>query len=166
MGKSTTLLEPQPSPVCARVEPLSVTAGRPGNAFMTGTARPRNDLWKRAFEQLRSLSALQDDWDGLGAKAPSPALLATAGQFMEWYRASDYDPPSRVVAGTDGAVIVEWQGDGLYADLEITKPYYAECMLKMNGRGTQHWTLDYAEGWLKMKGRRIQHWTPLPSHFA
>jgi hypothetical protein len=140
MGGATSLLEREPSSVRARVLP-SQTTGLPRNAFMIALPTPRHDPWERVFEELRSLALLQDDWDGLGAKAPSPALLASAVKIAEWYRASNTIAPSRVVAGTDGAIIIEWQAEGFYADLEIIKPYYAKGMVRMKGRQTQHWTL-------------------------
>jgi hypothetical protein len=114
---------------------------------MIAFPQPRPDLWQRAFEQLRALSLLQDDWDGLGAKAPPAALLASAVKIAELYRASGSPAPSRVVAGTDGAVVIEWQADGSYTDLEIIRPYYAKGMTRVKGRRT-HWTLspdDFAQ---------------------
>jgi hypothetical protein len=115
---------------------------------MTRRSWPWPDPWEEVFKELRSLSLLEDDWDGLGAKAPSPGVLASAVKIIEWYRSAGSVVPSRVVAGTDGAIIFEWQGEGYYADLEIPKPDHARGMLKMGGRATEHWTLlprDFAQ---------------------
>jgi hypothetical protein len=109
---------------------------------MIALRTPRHDPWQQAFEELRALSRLRDDWDGLGAHAPSPALLGSAVKVAEWYRASGRPAPSRVVAGTDGAVIIEWQAEGYYADLEIVEPNHAKGMLRLQGRPTEHWTLS------------------------
>jgi len=141
MAGSTPLLEREQSSTSARVRPLSQTTGLPYDGLMIARPMPRQDSWERVFEELRSIAGLEDDWDGLGAKAPAPALLETAAKLAQWYRAGGTTAPSRIVAGTDGAIMIEWQTEGSYADVEIAEPYHAKIMLRMKGQQTQHWTL-------------------------
>jgi hypothetical protein len=119
-----------------------VSGGLPDHALMIYLPGRGEDRWGRTFEELRSMFRLQDDWDGLDAKAPSTALVASAIEIAEWYRGQGLPAPSRAVAAPDGAVLLEWQAGGCYADVEITHPYHARVMLMVTGRPTQHRTLS------------------------
>ena len=51
-------------------------------------------------------------------------------------------PPSRVVPGVTGSVLLEWQfSDGTYGEVEIVEPFYAEVMMIQPGHPPKHWTL-------------------------
>jgi hypothetical protein len=85
---------------------------------------------------------LDDDWDGLGAKAPSHELVASAVGLAHLLNERGVNPPQRVVAGIEGSVIFEWQlPDGTHEEVEIVRPLYAEVMLVEPGQPARHWTL-------------------------
>ena len=98
--------------------------------------------WESSVRQLVQFQHLGDDWDGCGAKAPSPELAASAIGLAHAFRDNGVPPPARVVPGLDGIVLFEWQfPDGTYAEVEIVRPLFAEVMLLEPGKPAKHWTL-------------------------
>ena len=98
--------------------------------------------WEPAVQAILAMQHLGDDWDGLGAKAPSRELLESAIglAFLSLERGTP--PPDRVVPGLDGVVIFEWQpADGTYTEVEIDRPFHAEVMVIEPGRPARQWTL-------------------------
>ena len=95
--------------------------------------------WSPIIERIEAIRQLRDDWDGLGAKAPSTELFLTAAVLVHFWMENKQTPPTRVVAGTAGTIIFEWQTpDGQYAEWEIDRPRHADIMLKMPGRPIEH----------------------------
>src|SRR3989442_12499871 len=81
--------------------------------------------WEPAVQKIVEFQHLGDDWDGLGAKAPSRELLASAVGLAYLFFEQGVRPPSRVVPGLDGAVLFEWQDpDGTCTEVEIVRPLY------------------------------------------
>jgi hypothetical protein len=138
MDEATSVLDKGSSASAARLQPASRTTGLPWYAFMNPPLKRTPDSWERTIKEIMALSRLGDDWDGLGALAPTAAVLDSATAVVKWHQANGSPEPTRVVAATDGGVIIEWQHDDFYADVEITKPYHARWMLRVKGRATQH----------------------------
>ncbi len=91
--------------------------------------------------KLVEFLSLDDDWDGLGAKAPSRELLASAVGLAYLLNERGVDPPQRAVPGVEGSVIFEWQlPNGIYGEVEVVRPLYAEVMLIEPGKPAKHWT--------------------------
>jgi hypothetical protein len=89
--------------------------------------------------QIRKLA---DDWDGLGAEAPSSGIVDSAIDLLKKLKAEAALPaPSRAAAAPTGTVILEWQFGGTYLEAEITRPYYAEWMLQRPGQPARHWAM-------------------------
>jgi hypothetical protein len=85
---------------------------------------------------------LADDWDGLGAMAPSRALLESAVGLAYLLYEKGVDPPHAVVPGLDGSVNLEWQDpDGTIVEVEIDRPLHAEVMVIEPGKPPRFWTL-------------------------
>src|SRR6266849_8238378 len=103
---------------------------------------PAQKQWDDIISRLRDFSGLQDDWDGLGAEAPSAELVESAYELARLLRQLDYGPPSSVASGPDGTVLFNWQIGPYYMDAEITKPYHAEWMQVVPGQPGRHWVLD------------------------
>ncbi len=102
----------------------------------------RTGAWEHAIQKIATFQDLDDDWDGLGAAAPSHELLESAIGLAFLFSEKRVAPPHRVVAGVDGSVILEWQDpDGTYSDVEIIAPFSAEVMVIEPGRAARHWTL-------------------------
>ena len=108
----------------------------------TGKAVEDAGPWEPTVQKIVEFQHLGDDWDGLGAQAPSPELLASAVGLAYLLYEKGIDPPHRVVPGLEGSVILEWQDpDGTYADIEILRPLFAEVMVIERGQPAKHWTL-------------------------
>ena len=111
-----------------------------GNA--EGRARSDAGPWEPFVEEMVAFQHLGDDWDGQGALAPSFDLLASAIGLAYLLQEQGVDPPSRVVPGLEGSVILDWQDpDGSYTEVEIVRPLYAEVMVVVPGKPAKHWTI-------------------------
>ena len=98
--------------------------------------------WEPAVQRIVEFQTLGDDWDGLGAKAPSRELLASAVGLAYLLHERGVKPPVAVVPGVEGSVIFEWhEPDGTYAEVEVVRPLHAEVMVVMPGKPATHWTL-------------------------
>jgi hypothetical protein len=122
--------------------------------FMPGAALPGacaengqsvdDPRWQQLIEELRGFEHLGDDWDGLGAKPPAPALVASSVSLAHQLRQVHVRPPSRVVPGLDGTILFEWQQDGVFLELEVTQPGQAEWMQILPSRAAQHGEMSFA----------------------
>ena len=102
--------------------------------------------WQTIIQEIDGFRKLGDNWDGLGARAPSGELLDSAIGLARIYCGRGMIPPVRVLPGTAGTVVFEWQDDvGDYGEVEIDRPFHAEVMLARPGQPTQHWELPEAE---------------------
>lgn len=82
---------------------------------------PYRMSWGDVTDQLLDLEQLEDDWDGMGALAPSKELVRSCGKFVRLARdQSKLGTPVFVVATPDGHVSFEWQGLSLRLEAEIT----------------------------------------------
>lgn len=106
-------------------------------------ARP--DVWSQRMNELLAIRALDEDWDGQGAKAPSTVLLDSAVQLAELLRQRGIDPPCRIVPGVNGTVIFEWQQDATYREMEVIQPGRAEILEMSPGQPPKHWTVAAEE---------------------
>jgi hypothetical protein len=101
--------------------------------------------WQKILQEIDGFRKLGDDWDGLGASAPSDELLDSAIGLARLYWGRGMVPPVRVLPGTAGTVVFEWQDDvGDYGEVEIDRPFHAEVMLARRGKPTTHWELPDA----------------------
>src|SRR5438132_2167422 len=83
--------------------------------------------WSTSIDELLRIRNLEEDWDGVGAKAPPTAtvdsairlaqILKTQQQGILWRAA-----PCRVVPGRTGTVIFEWQVGSDYHEIEVISP--------------------------------------------
>ncbi len=103
--------------------------------------------WEPAVQKIIGFQQLGEDWDGLGAKAPSRELLESAIGLAYLLSEKGTEPPSRVVPGLTGTVIFEWQfADGTYGEIEIERPFYAEVMMIEPGKPSKHCTIPIGPG--------------------
>ncbi|HZK81214.1 MAG TPA: hypothetical protein VFC46_09115 [Humisphaera sp.] len=92
---------------------------------------PEEDMWFKGKESIDRLFSLEDDWDGMGAKAPSAILIGNANDFLQSLRCGEVvPPPSAVVATPLGTIMFEWQGMGAYFEAVISRPYVAEFLFE------------------------------------
>jgi hypothetical protein len=98
--------------------------------------------WQPAVQKIVQFQFLGDDWDGLGAVAPSRELLESAIGLAYLFQERGVDQPHCVVPGLDGSVNLEWQDpDGTIAEVEIVRPFFAEVLLIEPGKPARQWTL-------------------------
>ncbi|MCI0462430.1 MAG: hypothetical protein L0Z62_36220 [Gemmataceae bacterium] len=98
--------------------------------------------WEPAIQKIIAFQQLGDDWDGLGAVAPSRELLESAIGLAYLFYERGVDPPHSVVPGLDGSVNFEWQDpDGTITEVEIDRPLHAEVMLIEPGKPPRFWAL-------------------------
>jgi hypothetical protein len=115
----------------------SPTSGIESDALLV--KRPsQTDLWKQRIDDLLDVRRMEDDWDGLGAPAPSVALVDSALQLVQIMKDNCFQAPCRVVAGLTGTVLFEWQSQGgAYLELEVTRPQQAEWTCMIPGKQTE-----------------------------
>jgi hypothetical protein len=109
------------------------------------TASEQTERWAEVIRRLDALRGLGEDWDGLGASGPSGELVDSAVGLAHLLRGRGGEVPSRVVAGTAGTVILEWQtSGGTLCEVEIDRPFHADVMLLEPGQPAKHWELPDA----------------------
>ena len=106
--------------------------------------KPTEDAgpWEPAVRKIAEFQHLGDDWDGLGAVAPSRELLESAIGLAYLFSEKGVDPPHCVVPGLDGSVNLEWQDpDGTIVEVDIDRPLHAQVMVLEPGKPPRFWTL-------------------------
>src|SRR5438132_11351375 len=98
----------------AQTQRVTSTTILENSALLTDQARRELDRWDEVVDDLLAMRALQDDWDGMGAEAPSSQLVESALRFAQTLRRQGYPCPSRVGAGPNGTVLFEWQLEQMY----------------------------------------------------
>lgn len=86
--------------------------------------------WERARLRLKTISR-----EGARDFRASAVAIRVTGILL--YRMSSdsrNEPPSRITVGPDGEIIIEWQGGGIYKEIEIDDAGKAELM-EYYGRG-------------------------------
>lgn len=131
MEKSNTL-------TAGQIQRVTPTTTLDNSALLTERARQAPDPWDQITDDLLGMRALQNDWDGLGAEAPSPELVDSTLRLAQSLRRSGYLCPARVGAGPNGTVLLEWQLGHLYVEAEVTQPSLAEWMILELGQPPRH----------------------------
>jgi hypothetical protein len=108
-----------------------------GDALATGQAE--RDRWKAIRADLLLIARLRDDWDGQGAKAPSPPVVESAFHILRLFHEGGLSVPSSVVAAPDGAVVFTWETPNSYREAEISRPGHITWMAERENRPTRHW---------------------------
>ena len=82
---------------------------------------PYRMSWGDVSDRLLDLNQLKNNWDGMGALAPSKELVQSCGEFVRYLREeSSYGPPVFLTATPDGHISFEWQGPCYRLEAEIT----------------------------------------------
>ncbi|MBI3461934.1 MAG: hypothetical protein HY000_02600 [Planctomycetes bacterium] len=101
--------------------------------------------WRSAIDQIAAMQNLGDDWDGLGATAPSREVLECAIGLAHLFQQRNVEPPSCVVPSTAGTVVLIWHfKDGSYSDVEIDRPFHADVTWIEPGKPAEYWELPNA----------------------
>ena len=94
--------------------------------------------WDQVIEQLNTMMSLEDDWDGMGAEAPSREIIVSAIGLAEVFRSKGYPPPTRVAATPSATVGLEWQEPPVYLEVEMITPDRSEWMQIIEGMPPVH----------------------------
>jgi hypothetical protein len=113
--------------VCPRPAPLP-------SDFTLTRRTGSHDLWQECFSELLTFRDLQDDWDGLGAKAPFDWAIRSAIELAENLRQKGWPAPGGVIPGITGTVLFEWQNPGLFIELEVTSQSSADQLVMRDGQ--------------------------------
>jgi hypothetical protein len=98
----------------------------------------RNPQWDKVIERLNTMISLSDDWDGMGAEAPSREIILSSIDLVEVFRSRGFPPPTRVAATPSGTVGLEWQEPPVYLEVEIITPDRSEWMRIAEGTPPVH----------------------------
>jgi len=80
---------------------------------------PLNRSWVDVTDELLDILSLQDDWDGLGASAPSKTLVRHCFDLVRILREKCSAPPPDIVRPTpDGNICFGWQTDSGHLEIE------------------------------------------------
>jgi hypothetical protein len=114
------------------------------------TRSPEDEAqWERLLNELLRLGKLEHDWDGQGAEAVAGTNVDRAVHWVKemrrWQRAL---PPSRVLPGTTGEVILEWRAPSFYLAAEISTPAQLDWLLDLPGQPLQQWQTDARGPWI------------------
>lgn len=139
------------APSLASVSAYATTSGLNPSALVSSeegeASREKRRVWSHRIDDLLAIRLLEDDWDGLGAAAPTAALVDSAIDYVKMLRdQKELQPPTRVGAGPMGMVLLEWQVGCIYLEAEVTKPCHAEWMLERPDHPTAHWE----DSWLPL----------------
>ena len=119
---------------------VACTTGGDAAALLV-TRSDRDDFWNSRIDGLLAIRSLANDWDGQGAQAPSTELVDSALLLAQDLRLSGAEPPDRIVSGVNGTVIFEWQDGEEYCEIEVTRPYHAECLRLVPGQPAETWII-------------------------
>lgn len=117
-----------------------VAAITSSGACSTSEGVPMLRRWAACENELKAIRRYRDDWDGMGARSPSPRLVDAAIQILKSFRREGrLSPPSAVSATPLGHVTMEWQMGESYLEAELTNPLCIEWMEEVN-RETREWS--------------------------
>lgn len=97
--------------------------------------------WINRRNDLKVIRRYRDDWDGMGASAPSPQLVDTAIRVLERMQNSGggASPPSAVSGTPMGHVTLEWHMGSDYLEAELIDAWHIEWMMERDGQ-FREWT--------------------------
>jgi len=125
------------------VSPLAPSSGPAATGSENGPFAEQNLQWNQITADLLRLRQLEDDWDGQGASAPAPDNVESALEWVRQMRSfTQAIPPSQVVPGVTGEVLLVWQRESFFLEAEICQPGRVEWMLAVTGLPTKHWVTD------------------------
>jgi len=91
--------------------------------------------WIDRENDLKAIRSYRDDWDGMGASAPSPQLVDAAIRILKKIQYDGSLSAPSAVSGTPlGCITLEWRfSDGRYLEAELIDPQHIEWMEEAGG---------------------------------
>jgi len=94
--------------------------------------------WMDRENDLKIIRRYRDDWDGMGAKAASSAIIDYAIMFLNDLKWRGERPaPDAVVASPEGGIIFVWESKTAYAEAQISELGVIDWMFDLES-GTTH----------------------------
>ena len=104
------------------------------SAFLTTRHIADRRKWDALIREIGQMRRLGDNWDGAGGMGPSGPTVDWAIRMAQSFRDRTAPPPSRVMPGVTGSVLLEWQSDGHLVQFEIPRPYAIELFDASQGQ--------------------------------
>lgn len=97
--------------------------------------------WIDRKNDLKVIRRYRDDWDGMGAIAPTPHIIDTAVRVLERMQnvGAGVSPPSAVSGTPMGHVTLEWHIGHDYLEAELVDAEHIEWMEERDGQ-FREWT--------------------------
>jgi len=92
--------------------------------------------WDEVISALHGLKKLEDGWDGAGAAALTYEVWWKAFCFVCWLSQGWIPLPATATATPAGTVLLTWQIDSLYVEVEVSDRL--ECMVREAGNPATH----------------------------
>lgn len=87
-----------------------VTTEQTEPALTRSRSKP-DDWYENCADKLRSIGAMEEDWDSYGANAPSSLALHYAHAFLHHIRTVVGVAEPTICAARDGSICFEWEDD-------------------------------------------------------
>src|SRR5713226_6490809 len=114
---ANTTIDPVDLPtLITQINHFTQTTGGEANGVAAANQPREPDRWEEMIQRVVALRSLGKDWDGLGAKAPQASLIESALELAQNLRRHGFRSPSRVGAGPDGEILLEWQDERIYLE--------------------------------------------------
>ena len=94
--------------------------------------------WDHVVRGLCHLRLLQDNWDGEGSRAPSLATVRRAVRTAELLASHSYPAPTTATATRAGGILITWEDDPVYREIEIVGPDRIEWMTIGSDKTPEH----------------------------
>ncbi len=102
-------------------------------------------VWDRAIAEVEGFRSLREDWDGAGALPPHRESIARVLRMLATMQDTNGAiPPSAVSPGVNGDILLVWEEQGYYVEIEVGPSGPARWMRQV-GSLTEH---GEARDWL------------------
>lgn len=106
-----------------------------------GLSSQSRDKWRTVVRALEPLKRLRNNWDGLGATAPSAEVVDTAIDLASELNRTNQPSPTTVAPTAAGTILFTWDDswdDTRYFELEVRAPNRIEWMRIDRGGTVTH----------------------------
>jgi hypothetical protein len=103
------------------------------------------ESWNLTISSIEQMLWIGDDWDGANGKSPSEAVINSAVRYAARLRDQGQPPPVRTVPTGAGSVIMEWQSENAYCQIEISRPGIAEVYFSQGNRLSTYKEVDFGD---------------------
>jgi hypothetical protein len=90
--------------------------------------------WAKVIDELLRIRTFEDDWDSEGSPAPDRIVCDQTIKICLALKANGFAPPSRVSAGVNANIFLEWIAKDLYFEIEVSSPFEYEYRLTIGSQ--------------------------------